>query len=42
MQTNVDDILRKACWSNVQTFYKHYQKEIIAYEEEDFSIILKN
>ena len=35
------DILRKACWSNAKTFFQHYKKEIVCYDEVDFKKILE-
>jgi len=32
---DLEEILKKACWSNAKTFRNHYQKEIIALEDMD-------
>ena len=32
---DMDDILKKGCWSNVKTFYKYYEKEIIYYAKDE-------
>ena len=33
MNVDLEEILRKACWSNVRTFEKHYKKNIVSMEE---------
>ena len=41
MSLDILDILRKACWSNVETFLQHYKKEIVYYEGADFNKIME-
>ena len=41
MSLDILDILRKACWSNVETFLQHYKKEIVCYEGADFNKIME-
>ena len=41
MSLDILDILRKASWSNVETFLQHYKKEIVCYEGADFNKIME-
>ena len=38
---NIDNILKKGCWSNIRTFHNYYEKEILDYAmEEPFNKLL--
>ena len=34
LNVNMEDILKQGCWKNMETFKKHYEKEIIYYADD--------
>ena len=36
----IQRIMTKACWKNEETFFKHYEKTIIIYKENNFNEII--
>ena len=37
---SIEEITAKACWKNAQTFYKHYKKDIVVTDVNNFNKIL--
>ena len=34
LNVNMEDNLKQGCWKNMETFKKHYEKEIIYYADD--------
>ena len=41
LNIDLEEIMKRACWKNESTFKKHYDKEIIEYNDESFNKILE-